>query len=217
MSSITVRNDYHQLVRHDAIGYLPETGGTLLDVGGGVGATAVAAKAAGKAARAGVVDLVSNDHKAEGLDFRYCGNLEDQNLLHAIVDEQGPFDTILCLDILEHLSNPWSMVASLHQALRPGGVIVASIPNVRHYTVLLPLLFSGRWTLSDSGILDRTHLRFFVRRTAIELMTSSGLTLDYVASTKSSIGRIKWFERFTAGLFRDFTSLQYIIRVKRSN
>ncbi len=55
-------------------------------------------------------------------------------------------------------------------------MIVASLPNVRHYRVSGGLLFRGRWHLQDAGILDRTHLRFFVKDTMIELLTHSGLS-----------------------------------------
>jgi 2-polyprenyl-3-methyl-5-hydroxy-6-metoxy-1,4-benzoquinol methylase len=215
-SVASVRNSYHGLVRTDIIPLVPKAGGTLLDVGGGIGATAARLKALGHADRVGVVDLVPPADGADR-DFSYNGNLEDPALLDRIAAEQGPFTTILCLDVLEHLVDPWQIVARLHAALAPGGVIVASVPNVRHYSALLPLLLRGRWTLTDAGILDRTHLRFFVRESAIALMTSSGLVLEEVRGRASGGGKVRLFRGMTLGLLNSFTDLQYLIRVRRAD
>jgi 2-polyprenyl-3-methyl-5-hydroxy-6-metoxy-1,4-benzoquinol methylase len=212
-----VREHYHDHVRADVIPHVPKHGGTLLDLGGGIGATAARLKALGHADRVGVVDLVDPPADALDRDFSYAGNLEDPALLDRIIAEQGPFSTILCLDILEHLVDPWRVVARLHAGLAPGGVIVASIPNVRHYTALAPLLFRNRWALSDAGILDRTHLRFFVRDSAIELMTSSGLKLEEIVPKAGGGGKVRAFRKLTLGMLNSFTDLQYIVRVCREN
>lgn len=172
-----VVDGYHNDVRDDVIPYLPATGGRLVDIGGGTGATAAHFKRRGLADRAGALDQVPSDRAEPSLDFHRSGNLEDREFLDRALGEEGPFDTILTLDILEHLVDPWAVVAQLHRALAPGGHIVASIPNVRHYRVAAGLLFRDKWELTDAGILDRTHLRFFVRSTAIELMTHTGLEL----------------------------------------
>lgn len=168
---------YHNDIRDDVVPYLPARGGVLVDIGGGTGATAAYFKKQGLADRVGVLDQVSSAEADPGVDFHLSGNLEDPDFLQRALGAEGPFDTILTLDILEHLVDPWSVVGRLHEALKPGGHIVASIPNVRHWRVATGLLFKDRWDLTDAGILDRTHLRFFVRSTAIELMTHTGLDL----------------------------------------
>jgi 2-polyprenyl-3-methyl-5-hydroxy-6-metoxy-1,4-benzoquinol methylase len=203
---------YHSHVRRDVFDHIP-LGGTVLDVGGGDGATAATLKAEGRVARIGVIDMVPPANP-QAMDFAYQGNIEEPTLLAKVGAEQGPFDTILCLDILEHFVDPWAVVARLTTMLKPGGVIVASIPNVRHYSVLLPLLLRGRWDYIDAEILDRTHLRFFVRRTAIELMTSSGLTLDRVATIPRLRARDKAARKLTLGLLDGFIALQYVVRVR---
>jgi hypothetical protein len=57
--------------------------------------------------------------------------------------------------------------------LKPNGRVLVSLPNVANITVRLNLLF-GRWTYADRGIMDRTHLRFFTRRTARQFLESAG-------------------------------------------
>lgn len=211
-----MRRDYHALVRRDVLGLVPRVGGTLLDVGGGIGATAAELRAMDRVDRAGVADLVADEVTALTLDFRHAGNLEDPAFLSDVIRAEGPFSCILCLDILEHLRDPWSVVAELHNALQPGGVMVASIPNVRNFRAVLPLVFRNRWTLRDAGILDRTHLRFFVRSTAIELMTGSGLMLEEVRAVPSGGRAVRAFRTITLGALNSFTDLQYVIRVRRA-
>jgi len=210
-----IRDHYHDHVRRDVIPHVPRAGGSLLDLGGGLGATAARLKELGVADRIGVVDMIAPEAEALPIDFRYSGNLEDMALIDRVIVEQGPFDTILALDILEHLVDPWAIVARLHRGLKPGGRIVASIPNIRNYRALLPLLLRNQWQLADAGILDRTHLRFFVRQSAIELITSSGLELEAVAPSQSGGRKIALFRKLTLGLLNSFTDRQYIVTVRR--
>lgn len=205
-------NDYHTNIRADVLPHVPAHGGTLLDLGGGVGATALAAKNAGLADNVGVVDFVD---PLSGLDFSYRGDLNNLEFLSLIGREQGPFRTILCLDILEHLLSPWDVVAQLHQMLEPGGVIVTSIPNVRHISVVLPLIARGSWNLKDEGVLDRTHLRFFTESSAVELMVRSGLRHELTSPLYDGGKATKLFGWMPFALIRDFSVLQYVIRVKR--
>ncbi|MFO1186414.1 MAG: methyltransferase domain-containing protein [Alphaproteobacteria bacterium] len=131
--------------------------------------------------------------------------------------KHGPFDCILCLDVLEHLVDPWRVVGALHGQLAPGGVIVASIPNVQHHSVVRALMTGGWRYDPEGGLLDETHLRFFTRSTAIELMTSSGLRLDAVDWTGLGPGgKSGLIDRMTFGTLRGFLVYQYLIRVKRS-
>lgn len=203
--------NYHSHVRRDVFPLIPR-GGKVLDFGGGDGATAAALKAAGHVDCIGVADLVPPD-PAHAIDFSFQGDLSRPEALARIAADHGPFDTILCLDILEHLVDPWTMVAHLHGLLKPGGCIVASVPNVRHYSVLLPLL-GGHWRYRDAGVLDRTHLRFFTRDTAVELMTSSGLAVEQVKANARGRRRDQMLQRLSGGLFSGVMALQYLVRVR---
>ena len=208
-----IRRNYHALVRADVLDLVPKNAGAVLDVGGGVGGSAAHLKSLGRASKAVVVDLVADSHLPE-IDDAYSGSLENSALLTRIRADHGTFDTILCLDILEHLSEPWSVVDGLVAMLAPGGVIVASIPNVRNYRLLVPLVFRNRFDLAESGILDRTHLRWFVRDTAIGLFSGAGLDIEQV--TEHFTGRRKrLFNVLTVGLFKSFLVIQFFIRARR--
>jgi SAM-dependent methyltransferase len=87
------------------------------------------------------------------------------------------FDLILALDVLEHLTDPDRALQALRDRLQPTGVMIVSLPNVAHYAVSVPLLFRGRWDYTDEGLLDRTHLRFFTRQTALRMVEDNGLVV----------------------------------------
>jgi len=102
----------------------------------------------------------------------YVGSIE-RALLDLLPERRGCYETLLLLDVLEHLVDPWSVLASCRALLREGGHALLSIPNVAHWSVRKTLLL-GRWTYEDSGLLDHTHLRFFTRATAGELVAGAG-------------------------------------------
>lgn len=218
-SPTEIVDGYHNQVRLDVVPSIPKINGVLIDVGGGTGATAAHVKSLGLAKRVGTIDMVRPVHTPEGVDFQYFGNIEEEEFLALVTAEEGPFEVILCLDILEHLVDPWRLVQRLHRALAPGGRIIASIPNVRHYRVSGALFLRNRWNLTDAGILDRTHLRFFVKGTAVELMTSSGLTLESVTAPKRTKHRrrVEWVDRLTRGRLNSFVDVQYIVTVRRND
>lgn len=209
---VSTVESYHDLVRKDVFELIPEQAGRVLDLGGGIGATGGALKAQGRASHVVVADQVS-DRLAAGVDRGISGNLEDSSFIKHVLEEEGPFDTILCLDILEHLRDPWQVVKLLREGLVPGGVIVASIPNVNYIQLVGPLVFKGRYELQDRGILDRTHIRWFVRKTAIEMMTQDGLVLEalseHIVKRKFRLANLLSF-----GLLKRFWVLQYQMRVR---
>lgn len=204
---------YHDRVRSDVLQIVPEQAGRLLDLGGGIGATGAKLKALGRADYVVLADQVA-DSVAKGVDRAFVGNLEDAGLIDRLIGEAGPFDTILCLDVLEHLSDPWAVMRRLHEALKPGGALVVSLPNVNHVSVVAPLVFKGRFDLRDAGVLDRTHLRWFAKHGVIELATSTGLVLEKIQSNVFG-RRARLLNRITLGFLDRFLATQYVVRVRR--
>jgi SAM-dependent methyltransferase len=98
--------------------------------------------------------------------------------------EAGPqderFDCITFNDVLEHMTDPWSALERARSLLSPAGAVVASIPNIRHLSVVWPLVVRGRWDYTDAGLLDRTHVRFFTRATMIDLFGETGYSVQIV-------------------------------------
>lgn len=83
------------------------------------------------------------------------------------------FDWLLAADILEHIADPLSALSSYRRFLKPGGRVIVSLPNVAVWDNRLRVLL-GRFDYIDSGVLDRTHLRFFTFRTARQLVIEAG-------------------------------------------
>ena len=106
-----------------------------------------------------------------------CEHVIVADLAEAAPKLSGPFDVIIYGDVLEHLADPLSTLLAVNQSLAPGGLVVVSVPNVAHLWVRLSLL-AGRFEYTDRGILDRTHLRFFTRRTLLVLLAQAGLAVD---------------------------------------
>ena len=84
----------------------------------------------------------------------------------------GAFLAAVYGDVIEHLSDPLAVMRRLNRLLAPGAVVIVSVPNVAHLWVRLSLLL-GRFEYAERGILDGTHLRFFTRRTFLELLGAS--------------------------------------------
>jgi SAM-dependent methyltransferase len=96
----------------------------------------------------------------------------------ALDEVPGTFDCVSFNHVLEHMADPWAALRVTRDRLAPGGVIVGELPNIRHLPFLVDLAFRGRFDYVDSGLLDRTHLRFFTRSSAHDLFTSSGFEVD---------------------------------------
>ena len=90
-----------------------------------------------------------------------------------------------------------------------------SVPNVRCLKVRLPLLFRGEWRNCEDGILDRTHLRFFTRESALTQAADSNLRLERCIAHQRLGTRLEKLHRWTLGRLSDFTPLQYLIAASR--
>lgn len=90
---------------------------------------------------------------------------------------QGQFDAIIAADVLEHMYNPWKVLQQLLPLLKPTGALYISLPNIRNLNIMAGLA-SGRWEYQKLGILDVTHIRFFTRAQAVEMLEQTGWQID---------------------------------------
>ena len=103
----------------------------------------------------------------------------------------GAFDYVLYGDVLEHLRDPWSVLRATHELHGRDGRVVVSIPNVAHWSARREIA-RGRFPYADSGLFDRTHLRFFTRASAHELVASAGYEIEHEAFTRWRLPLQKW-------------------------
>lgn len=124
---------------------------------------------------------------AHGYRRMIVGSIEDPEVQSQL---GADYDAILFLDVLEHLVHPDAVLRAAQRWLRPGGVVLCSLPNIAHWRVRLALL-RGRFEYEDAGLLDRTHLRWFTRKTARELVTDAGYEITWDDAVVPQHPRVK--------------------------
>lgn len=128
----------------------------------------------------GAAAEIAKQHLSQVLSVK----IEELDLLETF--GTSSFDAVIVADVLEHLQTPVEVLRQLSSILAPGGVIVASIPNVAHGAVRLALL-EGRFDYTDVGLLDRTHIRFFTLPTVDQLFEDAGLVIVELRRTTAGI------------------------------
>jgi trans-aconitate methyltransferase len=198
-------NDYYRQVRKDVLALLPPSFSPkkILDVGCGAGNTSAYLKEKFPAAHTTGIEV----HAPAAL----LAKARLDRVIEASVEAadlslpQAPFDLILCLDVLEHLNNPWSALARFADNLSSDGLVLISLPNIQNLKVLLNLA-KGKWEYNDSGIMDRTHLRFFTCASVKDLLRGAGLQPVIV---KHSMGlKMKILNALTLGIFKNLFAFQ---------
>jgi 2-polyprenyl-3-methyl-5-hydroxy-6-metoxy-1,4-benzoquinol methylase len=161
--------------RADLVSKVPAGASSALDVGCSRGETARLLRKAGIARVVGI--------EPEAGDAAEAARLCDRVLAVALEDVReefpGQFDAVLFGDVLEHLIDPSAALARVRPWLSPRGVVVASVPNLGHWSVIGDLL-EGRFDYVPYSILSGTHVRFFTRRTLHDLFEASGYRIDSI-------------------------------------
>lgn len=127
---------------------------------------------------------------------------------------RGHFDCVVFGDVLEHLTDPWGTLARIGVVLRGGGVVVASIPNVRYIGVVAPLFLCGRWTYKSGGVLDIAHVRFFTKKSMVSLFEQAGYSVEVIRPRHHLSRAARVLARIVRGLgpLEEFVTRQYVIR-----
>jgi 2-polyprenyl-3-methyl-5-hydroxy-6-metoxy-1,4-benzoquinol methylase len=203
--------DYGTRKRSEAIGFLSPPLGEVLDVGCAEGVSADALRAAGATRIAGIeLDEQFAEVARARLDEVVAGSVEGELPWSA-----ESFDTVLCYDVLEHLRDPWSVLARLRELLRPGGRVHVALPNARHTAVWLPLVLRGRFAYAPAGLLDVTHLRFFARRDAEDLVRNAGFEVTAVEHQRPDTGHGRLARRLAPRLWPELRAIHWYVEGRR--
>jgi 2-polyprenyl-3-methyl-5-hydroxy-6-metoxy-1,4-benzoquinol methylase len=161
----------------------------------------------------------------------YAASVASQKLDKVICDmfactldmPKSYFDCIIFNDVLEHLVDPYTALLYCKQLLKAKGVVVASIPNVRYFDNIWNLIVLKDWEYADYGILDRTHLRFFTRKSLLATFSSLGYQVERIEGINPleqehpyQVRKFKWLNRFAWNQLEDMRYLQYAV-VARPN
>lgn len=209
---------YEEWGRDDVLPYVPADARSVLEVGCGRGGFGRSLRGLlGPEARLVGIDPVPAAvarARSAGFDEVWCGYFPDD--MPDDRPDDGPggtprFDLICFNDVLEHVNDPWSTLAACHRHLRPGGRVLAAIPNIQHGPTVWGLL-RGRWEYADTGVLDRTHVRFFTRRTMLELFRGAGFEVRTCAGANHVLheGPQRQFS-WLAPLTGDFGWMHFVV------
>jgi SAM-dependent methyltransferase len=166
---------YFEHTRPEVRALVPATARRVLDVGCGGGGVGAALKQDLGCEVVGIEGFPEAAERArERLDDVLCLDLD---ALESLPPGLGSFDTIVFGDVLEHLRDPQRLVRTLLPALADDGVVVCSVPNVRHWSIVYPLLVEDRWPYDDCGLLDRTHVHFFTLGELAGMLGDLGLAI----------------------------------------
>jgi 2-polyprenyl-3-methyl-5-hydroxy-6-metoxy-1,4-benzoquinol methylase len=151
-------DNYFQNLREEILPFIPNDAATALEVGCGEGHFGARLRARGALDVWGVEMVTEAARRASvRLNRVLVGDIG--SLIHEL--PVGYFDVVVFNDVLEHMVDPYDVLARIAVCLSNKGVVVSSIPNVRFYATLYQLIAHKEWEYVESGILDRTHLRFF--------------------------------------------------------
>lgn len=216
LESLYLKKDdgYFEFARSELIPLVPSSTKRLLDVGCGGGITAAKLKQVyGIDEVVGIEFMPRAARRAmERLDRVIIADLETIQLDFP----EGYFDCILCADVLEHLKQPGELLMKLRRHLNNEGVLVASIPNIRHIVIILKIIFD-RWEYEPAGILDEGHLRFFTFHTIQKMFRETGFEIVKVADNRSISWKFKLLNFCSFGLLKPFSIYQYLVVAKKTS
>ena len=196
---------YYDRARPEVAALVPPQCRRVLEVGCGAGG--LGRLLCGRGHRVTGVELVAAvaEQARQHLDEVYVGDVES-----GLPFPPASFDAIIFADVLEHLVDPWRVLRETVELLKPGGHVIASIPNLQHHSILRGLL-RGRWEYRDHGITDWGHLRFFTLHTIRGLFASAGLDLVHVDRLYRRNCARAVLAFLTAGWAREFFTSQYLV------
>jgi 2-polyprenyl-3-methyl-5-hydroxy-6-metoxy-1,4-benzoquinol methylase len=201
---------YYANRRDDVVDALPRPIGSALDVGCGAGGVGPGLRAAG-ATRLTGIEVVPEQAELAREHYDEVGAAPVEEALGRL---EGPFDTILCLDVLEHLVDPEAVMRELRGLAARGARLQVSLPNARHVSLVADLMLRGTFGYADWGHRDRTHLRWFTRRDICEAMERCGWSVRRVSHPE--LRRSKALHRLTRGRSTEFLVGQWYVLGVRS-
>jgi 2-polyprenyl-3-methyl-5-hydroxy-6-metoxy-1,4-benzoquinol methylase len=173
-------------MRHDLLPFVPVEARSMIELGCGEGALGLAVKQRQRARVVGVeLDKAAAAIARKRIDDVYCGDVEEVvSLLHE------KFDCIVASEIIEHVVDPWALLADLRRIASPGAQLILSIPNIAHASIINDLL-EGRFDYAYIGLTCVGHLRFFTRRSIEEMLRMAGWAVMEITPQQHSDNRAR--------------------------
>jgi len=176
---------YYIQTRPEMLPFVPERAHRVLELGCAEGAFAATVKKRTGGEVWGIeYDPQVAERASAVIDHVVVGDVDE----HIADLPDAYFDAIVCNDVLEHLINPVVTLARLRPKLTSNGVVVASIPNIRYTPALSKIVFRRDFPQNDFGVFDRTHLRFFTRKSTVRLFETAGFNMQRMKGINAYYG-----------------------------
>ncbi len=198
--------------RTDLLSFIAEDTKRILDVGCADGGLSASLQQKGAEVVGLEKDKVSCEKARERLDRVFLADIERFDLPYP----KKYFDCIIYADVLEHLIEPSFLLKRHRDYLSDDGCIVASIPNIRYYKVIIRLIMGGSWDYSDGGILDKSHIRFFTLVNIIELFEKAGYEITDIRRNMVAARGFGLLNFLLFGALNNFLTYQYYIKAKKA-
>jgi 2-polyprenyl-3-methyl-5-hydroxy-6-metoxy-1,4-benzoquinol methylase len=209
----TQNSTYFAMTRMDMASMLPHSLNSVLDVGCGHGNFGKHLKQC-KLAREvwGVeIDALAAENARKNLDKVLLGDIS-----HILPElPEGYFDAVFFNDSLEHMPDPSAVLLKIQSKLGKQGSVFISLPNMRYIRVLFELIVLRDWKYADSGIMDRTHLRFFTVKSMKRMFIEAGFKVELVRGVSPIRAIFFWCILLASfGLLKDTLYRQYAWRLR---
>lgn len=202
--------NYYQNLRQEVADYIDNTPKFILEIGCGEGNFGHAIGEKYDAEVWGIEPTESYANKAkQKLHKVYIDTVE--NALEEL--PQHKFDLIVANDVLEHLVDPYTVLKTFHKNLAKQGRVISSIPNMRNFHVFYQLSRHKNWEYQESGVLDRTHLRFFTTNSIKNMYDNCGYSVIKHEGINPETNLPRWFNllnTLSGKRFDDMRFLQFV-------
>lgn len=198
----SVQHVYYSIVRNSLVGLLKDPPGTVLEIGCGTGKTLEYLK------RNGATKVIGIELRQEVAIAASQNEHIDQVYNIDFLDSETPiknskFDTIILSHVLEHFTDPAPVLEKIKLHMHNKSTLLVAVPNLRHVSVILPLVLKGDFEYRDSGILDHTHFKFYTKRSIVSTLRDNGfdiqsIKIDFAGPRSQTVNKLSF------GLFEEF-------------
>lgn len=203
---VDYKPEYFQYSRLEMLAFVPDGTRTSLEVGCGAG------KFSSNLARRGIECWGIEPEGAAYEEALKNGVKCLPGLFQDQLDNlpKNYFDIVVFNDVLEHMSDPWEALILTKSLLREGGHVVASIPNILYFPAFTDLVITRNFKYTEGGIFDKTHLRFFTKRSIVDFFESCGFEVKKIEGIHAYISRkFTLFNLLTLGYFKEMQYAQF--------